>query len=52
LINQRLPDASINTVHLADDIKSIGDIGAGVIELCNFYLVSMIKNVDNLTYLQ
>ncbi|KAF7898807.1 hypothetical protein EAE99_012363 [Botrytis elliptica] len=33
-----LPDASIDPAGIAADIKDIGSIGAGGIELCNFYL--------------
>ncbi|KAH7417837.1 hypothetical protein BKA64DRAFT_738388 [Cadophora sp. MPI-SDFR-AT-0126] len=33
-----LPDASIDPAGIAADIKQIGSIGAGGIELCNYYL--------------
>ncbi|PVH72559.1 hypothetical protein DL98DRAFT_432998, partial [Cadophora sp. DSE1049] len=33
-----LPDASIDPAGIAADIKQIGSVGAGGIELCNYYL--------------
>ncbi|PVH68453.1 hypothetical protein DL98DRAFT_441184, partial [Cadophora sp. DSE1049] len=33
-----LPDAGVDPAGIAADIKSIGSIGAGGIELCNYYL--------------
>ena len=37
LTSLRLPDASINTTFLADDILQLTDRGAGGIEFLNYY---------------
>ena len=40
LTTHRLPDASVDPAGIAADIKDIGSIGAGGIEMCNYFMVS------------